>query len=88
MSDNDCSNRKRSRDNTNSADYLHRALPMKKRYEEVSRCRRAIEEILDRARTHLGLRFKQLYHDREEVTGYLAPDDGTSRRIGIRRPPR
>ena len=63
-------------------------LPMKKRYEEVSRCRRAIEEILDRARTHLGLRFKQLYHDREEVTGYLAPDDGTSRRIGIRRPPR
>jgi 23S rRNA (cytidine2498-2'-O)-methyltransferase len=45
-------------------------LPMKKRWEEVQRAR----EIID---TTLGgggyfLRMKQLYHDREEVTAYLA----------------
>ena len=63
-------------------------LPMKKRYAEVSRCWLRIEEITDRARTRVGVKLRQLYHDREEVTGYLAPDDGTFPRIGIRHPRR
>ena len=50
-------------------------LPMKKRYDEVVRCRAAITDDLSRrgVRAHLALR--QLYHDREEVTGYLARRD-------------
>jgi 23S rRNA (cytidine2498-2'-O)-methyltransferase len=47
-------------------------LPMKKRFEEVKRCREIIEESLDTAEVPFCLSFKQLYHDREEVTGYLA----------------
>ena len=47
-------------------------LPMKKRYEELLICRGIIEEALDRAEVPFRLSFKQLYHDREEVTGYLA----------------
>jgi 23S rRNA (cytidine2498-2'-O)-methyltransferase len=47
-------------------------LPMKKRFEEVKRCREIIEETLDTAEVPFRLSFKQLYHDREEVTGYLA----------------
>jgi len=47
-------------------------LPMKKRYEELKRCRDIIEVALDDAEVPFQLRFKQLYHDREEVTGYLA----------------
>ena len=47
-------------------------LPMKKRYEEILICRRIIEEALDNAEVPFSLSFKQLYHDREEVTGYLA----------------
>jgi 23S rRNA (cytidine2498-2'-O)-methyltransferase len=48
---------------------------MKKRYDEVVRCRAAITDDLSRrgVRAHLALR--QLYHDREEVTGYLARRD-------------
>lgn len=61
-------------------------LPMKKRYAEVSRCWLRIEEITDRARTRVGVKLRQLYHDREEVTGYLAPDDGSFPRIGITHP--
>ena len=45
---------------------------MKKRYEELLICRGIIEEALDRAEVPFRLSFKQLYHDREEVTGYLA----------------
>lgn len=44
-------------------------LPMKKRFEEVQRCRRAIAEALQGQPYRL--RLKQLYHDREEVTAYL-----------------
>ena len=47
-------------------------LPMKKRYEELKRCRDIIETALDDAEVPFRLRFKQLYHDREEVTAYLA----------------
>jgi 23S rRNA (cytidine2498-2'-O)-methyltransferase len=46
-------------------------LPMKKRYDEVGRCIQRIEAIVDSPHT---LALRQLYHDREEVTGYLAPD--------------
>jgi 23S rRNA (cytidine2498-2'-O)-methyltransferase len=45
-------------------------LPMKKRFEEVERCRALIDEALGGGGYYL--RLKQLYHDREEVTGYLA----------------
>jgi 23S rRNA (cytidine2498-2'-O)-methyltransferase len=45
-------------------------LPMKKRWEEVERCRAIIAEALGGAGYYL--RFKHLYHDREEVTVYLA----------------
>jgi 23S rRNA (cytidine2498-2'-O)-methyltransferase len=47
-------------------------LPMKKRYEELQRCREIIETTLDEAAVPFQLSFKQLYHDREEVTGYLS----------------
>ncbi len=47
-------------------------LPMKKRYDEVRRCDALIRDALDRSRLRYSLRFKQLYHDREEVTGYCA----------------
>jgi 23S rRNA (cytidine2498-2'-O)-methyltransferase len=43
---------------------------MKKRFEELERCRAIIDEALGGAGYYL--RFKHLYHDREEVTGYLA----------------
>jgi 23S rRNA (cytidine2498-2'-O)-methyltransferase len=45
-------------------------LPMKKRWEEVERCR----GIVDEARGGGGyyLRIRHLSHDREEVTAYLA----------------
>ena len=45
-------------------------LPMKKRWEEVVRCRDLIDEALGGAGYYL--RMKQLYHDREEVTAYLS----------------
>jgi 23S rRNA (cytidine2498-2'-O)-methyltransferase len=45
-------------------------LPMKKRREEVERCRAIIDEALGGGGYYL--RLKQLYHDREEVTGYIA----------------
>lgn len=47
-------------------------LPMKKRYDEVRRCEQGIGEIMQRARLRHTLRIKHLYHDREEVTAYLA----------------
>ena len=46
-------------------------LPMKKRYDEITRCRVIIEDRLRAAGTPYRLRLKQLYHDREEVTGHL-----------------
>lgn len=46
-------------------------LPMKKRYEELQRCRDVIEAGLEKSEFDFTLQFKQLYHDREEVTGYL-----------------
>ena len=45
-------------------------LPMKKRLEEVNKCRAVIEQALQMSGRDYELRIKQLYHDREEVTGY------------------
>jgi 23S rRNA (cytidine2498-2'-O)-methyltransferase len=45
-------------------------LPMKRRYEEVERCRNAMRERWRAAGIACEVRFKHLYHDREEVTGY------------------
>jgi 23S rRNA (cytidine2498-2'-O)-methyltransferase len=45
-------------------------LPMKKRWEEVERCRAIIDEALGGGGYFL--RMKHLSHDREEVTAYLA----------------
>jgi 23S rRNA (cytidine2498-2'-O)-methyltransferase len=49
-------------------------LPMKKRYDEVERCRAIIGDALARAGVRASLGLRQLYHDREEVTGYLVRD--------------
>jgi len=50
-------------------------LPMKKRYDEVKRCEQRIREVTKRAGVNVDLRIRQLYHDREEVTGYVARQD-------------
>ncbi len=47
-------------------------LPMNKRYEEVKRCRGLIETRLGSTLTDYTLAFKQLYHDRAEITGYIS----------------
>jgi 23S rRNA (cytidine2498-2'-O)-methyltransferase len=52
-------------------------LPMKKRWEEVQRCRGIIDEALGGAGYFL--RMKQLYHDREEITCYLSRQRKTLR---------
>ncbi len=46
-------------------------LPMKKRYQAVCECQDLIREQLGQAGIAYRLDLKQLYHDREEVTGYL-----------------
>ena len=48
---------------------------MKQRYQAVIDCKQLIEEMLAEAGLGAELRFKQLYHDREEVTGYLSLHD-------------
>jgi 23S rRNA (cytidine2498-2'-O)-methyltransferase len=50
-------------------------LPMKKRFAEVERCAALIADALSRRRSRYTLRFRQLYHDREEITGYCASRD-------------
>ena len=44
---------------------------MKKRYDELERCRAIIDKRLREADIAYVLRIKHLYHDREEVTAYL-----------------
>jgi 23S rRNA (cytidine2498-2'-O)-methyltransferase len=50
-------------------------LPMRRRYDEVLRCDAMIREALARAGVRHTLALRQLYHDREEVTGYCARSD-------------
>jgi 23S rRNA (cytidine2498-2'-O)-methyltransferase len=45
-------------------------LPMKKRYDEVERCTAIIVEAAAKRGVRCTLRLRQLFHDREEVTGY------------------
>jgi 23S rRNA (cytidine2498-2'-O)-methyltransferase len=47
-------------------------LPMKRRHAEVERCRALIVQGLSRHGVRATLDIRQLYHDREEVTAYLA----------------
>ena len=47
-------------------------LPMKKRHDEVRRCEAIIRDALTRAHVKHTLALRQLYHDREEITGYCA----------------
>jgi 23S rRNA (cytidine2498-2'-O)-methyltransferase len=51
-------------------------LPMKKRHEEVKRCVELIDREFKRSKTTYSLQIKHLYHDREEVTGYLSRLNG------------
>lgn len=46
-------------------------LPMKQRYKEVLNCRDKIDKWVSGAGVRYELRFRQLYHDREEVTGHI-----------------
>lgn len=46
-------------------------LPMKQRYVEVKKCEQRILADLSKLGIKADLHFKQLYHDREEVTGHL-----------------
>ena len=46
-------------------------LPMKKRHDEVERCRQLIDQRMRAAGVKYILRIRHLYHDREEVTCYL-----------------
>lgn len=46
-------------------------LPMKQRYNEVNLCREKIISTLKSHNIHAHLQFKQLFHDREEVTGFI-----------------
>ena len=47
-------------------------LPMKKRYQEITHCLALIEERLNAAQIKHTMQARQLYHDREEVTVYIA----------------
>ncbi|MEW5756189.1 MAG: 23S rRNA (cytidine(2498)-2'-O)-methyltransferase RlmM [Pseudomonadota bacterium] len=49
-------------------------LPMKKRYLEYQRCLALLDERLRSAGIGYRVRAKQLYHDREEITVFLARD--------------
>ena len=53
-------------------------LPMKKRYDEVKRCVGLIRKELDLASLSYSFFVKHLYHDREEVTGYLTVEKNGS----------
>lgn len=55
-------------------------LPMKKRLEEIRRCEGIIAEAMNASGRRYELRFKQLYHDREEVTAFCRFLPRSSRR--------
>ncbi|MDH4181906.1 MAG: 23S rRNA (cytidine(2498)-2'-O)-methyltransferase RlmM, partial [Betaproteobacteria bacterium] len=47
-------------------------LPMKKRYDEVRACEALVARRMRATGTPFALALRQLYHDREEVTGFLS----------------
>ncbi len=51
-------------------------LPMKKRYDEVRRCAAVIDDAIAKSRVPHSLVLRQLYHDREEVTGCVVRSSG------------
>jgi 23S rRNA (cytidine2498-2'-O)-methyltransferase len=55
-------------------------LPMKKRWNEVQRCRDIVAAELQRTNTRAVMRVRHLYHDRQEVTGFLGPAPASKRR--------
>ncbi|WP_223871526.1 23S rRNA (cytidine(2498)-2'-O)-methyltransferase RlmM [Candidatus Dactylopiibacterium carminicum] len=63
-------------------------LPMKKRFEELKKCRQVISSRFGLHGDHYVLRIRQLYHDREEVTAYLAkipaPDSNKTAKLSRR----
>lgn len=62
-------------------------LPMKKRWDEVERCRDIITDALESAGIRYTLALRQLYHDREEITGYCTIDHSLMKPAGGSRPP-
>ncbi|MFC1655028.1 23S rRNA (cytidine(2498)-2'-O)-methyltransferase RlmM, partial [Myxococcota bacterium] len=46
-------------------------LPMKRRTLELARCREILHGALEHTGIGFELQFKHLYHDRDEVTGYV-----------------
>ena len=54
-------------------------LPMKKRDDEVSRCAAIVSSRLDGAGVAHDFALRQLYHDREEVTGCIVRHGGGAR---------
>ncbi len=59
-------------------------LPSGRRLDEVLRCAGIVGRELGRAGVEGELRFKHLYHDREEVTGHLRLTEGDAARSGGR----
>lgn len=57
-------------------------LPMKKRYDEVRRCEGLIVERLRAAGIRATLSLRHLYHDREEITGFVGGDEPGPRPSG------
>ncbi|MBF0611759.1 MAG: 23S rRNA (cytidine(2498)-2'-O)-methyltransferase RlmM [Magnetococcales bacterium] len=46
-------------------------MPMKKRWQELQLCETLLQKSVQKPGKTLHISFKQLYHDREEVTGYV-----------------
>ncbi|UTF61382.1 23S rRNA (cytidine(2498)-2'-O)-methyltransferase RlmM [Gilvimarinus sp. DA14] len=46
-------------------------LPMKQRYAEVVKLRQRLQELFAENELNVQLAFRQLYHDREEITGHI-----------------
>ncbi len=61
-------------------------LPMKRRLAELQRCEGVLRQLVEGAGVRYELRFKHLYHDREEVTGHLRilPPSGRRKTSGPR----
>ncbi|MBL8520549.1 MAG: 23S rRNA (cytidine(2498)-2'-O)-methyltransferase RlmM [Betaproteobacteria bacterium] len=52
-----------------TASIFNLKLPMKKRFEEVEKCRTVVSAAMEATGRRYEVRIRQLYHDREEVTG-------------------